>query len=63
MFYLILVYLFIAFILWYIDRKQTYMNKFIHLIFMLLWGVVMPIVIIIYFYDLLMDKLNRHNKW
>lgn len=64
MFYFYLsVYLFIAFVLWLYERKQKYMNKYLHILFVLCWGIFLPILFIIYLLNVLVDKFISFKEW
>jgi len=64
MFYLILVlYLLVALALWIGDRKQHYMNKYLHILFLLLWGIFLPILFIAYLIGLFIDKITAFKEW
>lgn len=64
MFYLFLVlYLLVALGLWIYDRKQHYMNKYLHILFILLWGIFMPIIILIAIGNILVDKICDFKEW
>lgn len=64
MFYLLsILYLLIALALWIGDRKQHYMNKYLHVIFILLWGIFLPILFIVYIIGVLIDKILGFKNW
>lgn len=64
MFYLLLVlYLLIALVLWIRDRKQRYMNKYLHVIFILLWGIFLPFLYFVYIINALIDKISGFKNW
>lgn len=64
MFYLILVlYLLVALALWIGDRKQHYMNKYLHILFLLLWGIFLPILFIAYLIGIFIDKITAFKEW
>lgn len=64
MFYLCLVlYLLVALGLWIYDRKQHYMNKYLHILFLLFWGIFMPIIILIALFNIIMDKITGFKNW
>jgi len=63
MFYLILVlYLLVALALWIGDRKQHYMNKYLHILFLLLWGIFLPILFIAYLVGLFIDIITPFTE-
>lgn len=64
MFYLLLIlYLLIALALWIGDRKQHYMNKYLHVIFILLWGIFLPFLFLAYIIGVLIDKISGFKNW
>lgn len=64
MFYLLsILYLLIALALWIGDRKQHYMNKYLHVIFILLWGIFLPFLFLAYIIGVLIDKISGFKNW
>lgn len=64
MFYLLsILYLLIALALWIGDRKQHYMNKYLHVIFILLWGIFLPFLFLAYIIGILIDKILGFKNW
>lgn len=64
MFYLFFVlYLLVALGLWIYERKQHYMNKYLHILFLLLWGIFLPILFIAYLISIFIDKITAFKEW